>query len=105
MTDPEPPVAPDALWPSSGAADAPAGEHPRFSIVIPIHNEAECLADEGDEVVDELEARGGGVSSAKSAVFFPAFYPSPQAAPLRAAPAPAGGGGLGAGAPAAPWLL
>ena len=32
--------------------------HPRYSIVIPIHNEAECLRAEVDEVVGELEARG-----------------------------------------------
>lgn len=30
---------------------------PRYSIVIPIHNEAECLEDEVREVTDELEAR------------------------------------------------
>lgn len=31
---------------------------PRYSIVIPIHNEAECLAAEVAELVDEMEARG-----------------------------------------------
>jgi len=31
---------------------------PRFSIVVPIHNEAECLASEAAALVDELEARG-----------------------------------------------
>ena len=31
--------------------------HPRYSIVIPIHNEAECLRAEVAEVVGELQAR------------------------------------------------
>ena len=56
MVDSEPPVAPGAPGPSGGAADAPGGERPRYSIVIPIHNEAECLADEVAELVDELDA-------------------------------------------------
>jgi glycosyltransferase involved in cell wall biosynthesis len=36
-------------------SDDPA---PRFSIVIPIHNEAECLAAEVRELVTELESKG-----------------------------------------------
>ncbi len=34
-----------------------ASAPPRYSIVIPIHNEAECLAAEVSELVDELTAR------------------------------------------------
>ena len=34
------------------------GGAPVYSIVIPIHNEAECLAEEVDGLVGELEARG-----------------------------------------------
>lgn len=44
-----------------GRADRPAstaGTAPRYSIVIPIHNEAECLAQEVAALVDELESRG-----------------------------------------------
>jgi glycosyltransferase AglD len=41
----------------SSASDG-AGRVPRYSIVIPIHNEAECLAAEVAELVDEMEARG-----------------------------------------------
>ena len=41
------------------AAETDATSHaPRYSIVIPIHNEAECLEAEVAEIVDELEARG-----------------------------------------------
>jgi glycosyltransferase involved in cell wall biosynthesis len=39
------------------AARSP-GTVPRYSIVIPIHNEAECLADEVGELVGEAQARG-----------------------------------------------
>jgi len=35
-----------------------AGPAPRYSIVIPIHNEAGCLADEVGGLAGELEARG-----------------------------------------------
>jgi len=46
----------------SGGAAPPAGPQadaaPEYSIVIPIHNEAECLADEVTELVRGLEARG-----------------------------------------------
>jgi glycosyltransferase involved in cell wall biosynthesis len=45
-----------------GSAAPPAvespGTVPRYSIVIPIHNEAECLADEVGELVGEAQARG-----------------------------------------------
>jgi len=34
------------------------GDLPRYSIVIPIHNEAECLAEEVGGLISELEARG-----------------------------------------------
>jgi hypothetical protein len=37
---------------------SPAGAPPRFSIVIPIHNEAECLATEVATLVGGLEAQG-----------------------------------------------
>jgi glycosyltransferase involved in cell wall biosynthesis len=33
-------------------------EAPRYSIVIPVHNEAECLTHEVQELVGELQARG-----------------------------------------------
>jgi glycosyltransferase involved in cell wall biosynthesis len=54
------PVAAADGQPRSVAADVLAGEggHPRFSIVIPIHNEAECLAEEVAGLTDEMEARG-----------------------------------------------
>jgi glycosyltransferase AglD len=42
----------------AAAARSSGGDHPRYSIVIPIHNEAECLAAEVAELVGELEARG-----------------------------------------------
>src|SRR5512140_1400591 len=35
----------------------PAGG-PRYSVVIPIHNEAECLEAEVNELVGEMDARG-----------------------------------------------
>jgi glycosyltransferase involved in cell wall biosynthesis len=54
MPDPAP-----AAEPGAEAAAAPAaGGAPLYSIVIPIHNEAECLADEVAELVGELRARG-----------------------------------------------
>lgn len=53
-------IAPVDGLPRSSGADVPAngGVRPRFSIVIPIHNEADCLADEVAELVGEMEARG-----------------------------------------------
>jgi glycosyltransferase involved in cell wall biosynthesis len=55
------PVEPRQRWPlmpeplrSTGPPEAP----PRFSIVIPVHNEAECLAGEVATLVEGLEARG-----------------------------------------------
>jgi len=48
-------AAPDAAAPDAGA---PLGPSPRFSIVIPVHNEAECLDTEVAELVGELDARG-----------------------------------------------
>ena len=45
--------------PSSGSGSPPgSGGSPRYSVVIPIHNEAECLADEVAELVGDMEARG-----------------------------------------------
>ncbi len=46
-----------AAPPQAGAAPH-AGAAPNYSIVIPIHNEAECLVGEVTELVRELEARG-----------------------------------------------
>jgi glycosyltransferase involved in cell wall biosynthesis len=40
------------------SGSAPENGTPRYSIVIPIHNEAECLAAEVAELVDEMEVRG-----------------------------------------------
>jgi glycosyltransferase involved in cell wall biosynthesis len=42
------------------AAVAPSAEGlaPRFSVVIPVHNESECLGAEVAELVGEMEARG-----------------------------------------------
>ncbi|MBN1632431.1 MAG: glycosyltransferase family 2 protein [Thermoleophilia bacterium] len=51
------PLAAAPGGPGGPAAAAPAGA-PLYSIVIPIHNEAECLADEVAELVGGLEARG-----------------------------------------------
>ncbi len=48
----------DSAPPAPMPAPAPAGGPPRYSIVIPIHNEAECLADEVAELVGEMDARG-----------------------------------------------
>jgi glycosyltransferase involved in cell wall biosynthesis len=51
---------PDAVaaGPVSGAAPPRGGAAPRYSVVIPIHNEEECLTGEVSEVVGELETRG-----------------------------------------------
>jgi len=53
-------LPPGGRPPRSSGADVRAqdGGRPRYSIVIPIHNEAECLAGEVAELVDEMEARG-----------------------------------------------
>jgi glycosyltransferase involved in cell wall biosynthesis len=48
----------DSAPPAPMPAPVPAGGPPRYSIVIPIHNEAECLAAEVAELVGEMEARG-----------------------------------------------
>ena len=56
MIDSDPRAATDAPRPAGGGAGAPAVARPRFSIVIPIHNEAECLANEVAELVGGLEA-------------------------------------------------
>jgi glycosyltransferase involved in cell wall biosynthesis len=48
---PEPAVAPESAAQPSSAAP------PVYSVVIPIHNEAECLETEVAELVDEMEAR------------------------------------------------
>lgn len=50
---------PGAAFSKAGAAPH-AGAGPNYSIVIPIHNEAECLGDEAAELVGELEVRGVG---------------------------------------------
>ena len=39
------------------AASSQGDARPRYSIVIPIHNEADCLTDEVAELVGELQAR------------------------------------------------
>jgi glycosyltransferase involved in cell wall biosynthesis len=44
--------------PVSGAAPSRRDAAPKYSVVIPIHNEAECLTGEVTELVDELETRG-----------------------------------------------
>jgi glycosyltransferase involved in cell wall biosynthesis len=50
---------PDAERTGAGltAGRTPAGPAPRFSIVIPVHNEADCIAAEVTELVGELDAR------------------------------------------------
>lgn len=51
---PDTPATPAPVVPSTLAPD----ESPPYSIVIPIHNEAECLAGEVAELVGGLEAHG-----------------------------------------------
>jgi glycosyltransferase involved in cell wall biosynthesis len=50
---------PDALVPvrESGAEPPQQGSAPKYSIVIPIHNEADCLTDEVAGLVQDLQAR------------------------------------------------
>jgi glycosyltransferase AglD len=48
----------DSVGDRIGNAACEAAHSPSFSIVIPIHNEAECLATEVAELVGEMEARG-----------------------------------------------
>ena len=47
-----------AAAPSGSPGAAAGAASPRYSIVIPVHNEAECLAGEVAELVGGLEARG-----------------------------------------------
>ena len=42
----------------ASCTEGPTSDVPRYSIVIPIHNEAECLRDEVASVVGELETKG-----------------------------------------------
>jgi hypothetical protein len=42
----------------TAAAIEPDADHPTYGIVIPVHNEAECLESEVAEIIGELEARG-----------------------------------------------
>ena len=49
----------DRLSETPDPADAASvGPAPAYSIVIPIHNEAECLAEEVEGLTEEMEARG-----------------------------------------------
>jgi glycosyltransferase involved in cell wall biosynthesis len=41
-----------------GGVSVPSAARPRYSVVIPIHNEAECLESEVAELVGEMEAKG-----------------------------------------------
>lgn len=47
----------DPVVPGRDGRFSPSGAGPRYSIVIPIHNEAECLETEVAELVGELQAR------------------------------------------------
>lgn len=55
----EPVTGPAADARSKGVAAPPdVGAAPKYSIVIPIHNEAQCLTEEVTELVGDLETRG-----------------------------------------------
>ncbi|MBN1320254.1 MAG: glycosyltransferase family 2 protein [Thermoleophilia bacterium] len=89
-----------------GTVDASgAGPAPLYSIVIPIHNEAECLADEVDGLVGEMEARGvdyelllaeNGSSDATPAIADALAAANPRVRALRL-PAPDYGAAMKAG--------
>ncbi|NLO28751.1 MAG: glycosyltransferase family 2 protein [Actinobacteria bacterium] len=55
MVDPEEDRLPETPDLAGAASVGPA---PAYSIVIPVHNEAECLAEEVEGLTEEMEARG-----------------------------------------------